>query len=62
MPPAPAALTPTLHGNGFWSTGALDGIAASPPPQANAVTFSTPGVYPYVCLVHPFMKGTVTVQ
>ncbi|HUR83854.1 MAG TPA: hypothetical protein VMY78_00790 [Solirubrobacteraceae bacterium] len=56
-----AVLTPTLHGNGFWSTGIMDGIAASPPPGSGQLTFGTAGVYPYVCLVHPFMKGTITV-
>jgi plastocyanin len=61
VPGPPVALSPALHGNGFWSTGALDGIAASPLPQANTVTFSTPGIYTYVCLIHPFMKGRVTV-
>jgi plastocyanin len=58
----PAALSPTLHGNGFWSTGVMDAVAASPPPGAGAVTFSTPGTYQFVCLIHTFMKGTITVQ
>jgi plastocyanin len=26
------------------------------------VTFSTPGTYPFVCLIHTNMKGTITVQ
>ena len=29
--------------------------------RVNAVTFSTPGTYTFYCLIHPFMKGTVTV-
>jgi plastocyanin len=58
----PAALSPTLHGNGFWNTGVMDAVAASPPPGAGAVTFSTPGTYQFVCLIHTFMKGTITVQ
>lgn len=62
LPGTPVALSPTLHGNGFWSSGALDGAAASPLPRSSDVTFSTPGVYPYVCLIHPFMQGRVTVQ
>jgi plastocyanin len=57
-----AGLTPTLHGNGFWNSGVLDQSSASPPPAANAVTFSTAGTYTYYCLIHPFMKGTVVVQ
>jgi plastocyanin len=61
-PPAPAALTPTLHGNGFWSTGALDTIAATPLPTSNQVTFAAPGTYQFYCMIHPFMHGTVVVQ
>ncbi len=61
LPPAPAALSPTLHGNGFWNSGALDAVPASPLPPANVVTFTTAGTYGYVCVIHPFMRGTVTV-
>lgn len=61
-PPAVAALTPTLHGIGFWNSGALDRANATPLPPASQVTFTTPGTYTYYCLIHPFMKGTVTVQ
>jgi plastocyanin len=61
-PPAPAALTPTLHGNGFWNSGILDQDKTTPLPAANAVTFAAAGTYTYYCLIHPFMKGTVVVQ
>jgi plastocyanin len=62
-PPAgPAALTPTLHGNGFWNSGALDLDGATPLPPSNVVTFAAPGTYNFYCLIHPFMKGTVVVQ
>lgn len=27
-----------------------------------SVTFDTPGTYPYHCSIHPYMKGTITVQ
>jgi plastocyanin len=57
-----ASLSPTLHGNGFWNSGVLDASAASPLPLANQVKFTTPGTYTFYCLIHPFMKGTVTVQ
>jgi plastocyanin len=61
-PPAgPATLTPTLHGNGFWNTGGIDSNP-SPLPLAGSVTFGQAGTYTFYCLVHPFMKGTVTVQ
>ena len=59
---APASLSPALHGNGFWNSGALDAVAPSPLPLSGKLTFDEPGIYPYVCLIHPFMKATVTVQ
>jgi plastocyanin len=61
-PPNPAALTLTSHGNGFWNSGVLDSLAATPLPASNAVTFSQAGTYQFYCLVHPFMHATVTVQ
>ncbi|MDX6714777.1 MAG: hypothetical protein QOH30_1335 [Baekduia sp.] len=52
----------TQHGDGFLNTGVLDGDPQSPQPQAATVTFSTPGTYQYICLVHPdTMKGQVVV-
>jgi plastocyanin len=51
-----------LHGNGFWNSGALDRVSATPLPQASQVTFGAPGTFTYYCLIHPFMKGTVVVQ
>jgi plastocyanin len=62
-PPAgPAALTPTLHGNGFWNSGVLDVDKATPLPPSNSVTFAAPGTYNFYCMIHPFMHGTVVVQ
>jgi plastocyanin len=62
-PGAPAALTPTLHGNGFWNTGVMDSSSATPQlPSSNQVTFAAPGTYQFYCMIHPFMHGTVTVQ
>jgi plastocyanin len=58
----PAALSPALHGNGFWSSGIMDAAAASPLPASGSVTLSTPGTYRFVCLIHPFMKETITVR
>jgi plastocyanin len=54
----------TNHGDGFWNTGLL----ASPGrpignfPTKQTITFSKPGTYTYICLLHPEMKGTVEVQ
>ena len=61
-PPAAAALTPLLHGNGFWNSGALDARRRRPLPQANKVTFAAAGTYEFYCLIHPFMHGTITAQ
>ena len=57
----PASLTPTLHGNGFWNSGVLDAAAKTPLPQSNSVTFAAAGTYTLYCMIHPFMKATVTV-
>lgn len=57
----PAALTPTLHGNGFWNAGVLDQSKSSPLASSNKVTFAAAGTYTFYCLIHPFMKTTVTV-
>jgi plastocyanin len=61
-PPAAAAFTASSHGNGFWNSGVLDSVAASPLPQANRVTFSQAGTYTFHCLIHPFMQATVVVS
>jgi|tagenome__1003787_1003787.scaffolds.fasta_scaffold20820268_1 plastocyanin len=58
----PVSLTPTTHGNGFWNSGALDAAGQTPLPESSSVKFDTPGTYTYYCLIHPFMRGTVTVQ
>jgi plastocyanin len=60
-PGTPASLTPQLHGNGFWNAGAMDNVPFTPLPSNNSVTFSAPGTYEFYCLIHPFMRGTVTV-
>jgi plastocyanin len=55
-----ATLTPQLHGNGFWNSGILDAAGATPLPKSNSVLFGAAGTYTFVCLIHPFMKATVT--
>jgi plastocyanin len=57
----PASLSSTLHGNGFWSSGLLDTSTSTPLAASNQVTFGAPGTYTFYCLIHPFMKATVTV-
>lgn len=61
-PPAPIALSSASHGNGFANTGILDQDKTTPNPVANRITFTAPGTYQYICLVHPFMHGTVVVK
>jgi len=58
----PAAMSPALHGDGFWNSGALDDVPPSPLPLSGELRFDEPGTYPYVCLIHVFMKATITVQ
>jgi plastocyanin len=62
-PPGTAgSLAPTSHGNGFWNSGVLDLSSATPLPPSSKVTFAAPGTYTFYGVIHPFMKGTVTVQ
>jgi plastocyanin len=61
-PGSPAHLTPTYHGNGFWSSGPMDESNATPFQSSNSVTFSTAGTYQFYCLIHPFMHATVVVK
>jgi plastocyanin len=60
-PGTTASFRSTLHGNGFWNTGLLDAVP-SPLPASAQVTFGQAGSFTFLCLVHPFMKGTVIVQ
>jgi plastocyanin len=62
--PPTAPLPPydgTNHGNGFLNSGVLDNIPPSPLPNVARVAFSKPGTYPYECVIHEGMEGTVTV-
>jgi plastocyanin len=49
--------TSTSTGDVRWSTGNI-----APGADADAIPFDTPGVYAYMCALHPFMKGTVEVS
>ena len=64
-PTAPAVFGGTENG-GFVNTGLLDTDPTSPLPGSARITFTTPGTYKYVCLVHSDgingMAGTITVQ
>jgi plastocyanin len=60
-PPSLPPYDGTTHGNGFFNTGILDGDPKSPQPSSAKVTFSKAGTYSFICLIHPFMHGTVVV-
>ena len=61
-PATMGTLTKTLHGNGFWNSGVLDTDEGTPLAASDRVTFGAPGAYDFYCMIHPFMKATVTVQ
>lgn len=57
----PIVVSPPAHGNGFANLGALDRDSTTPLPASGKIMFPTPGTYQYVCLIHPFMRGTIIV-
>ena len=61
-PGTPVSETPTTHGNGFLNSGILLGRGYPRGPHSFSVTFPTPGVYAYRCMVHPEMRGSITVS
>jgi len=62
-PPTGAAqLTKASHGNGFWNSGVLDARRRTPMPESNSVRMAEAGTYTFVCMIHPFMKGTVVAK
>lgn len=58
---AVAAYTSGLHGNGFWNSGVLDNSTITSRPSSKRLRFTAPGKYTLYCLIHPNMRGTVTV-
>jgi plastocyanin len=58
----PIQLGSTSHGNGFANTGGLDRDGTTPLPPSQQIDFTTPGVYHFICLIHPFMHGTIVVK
>lgn len=61
-PPAPAAFSSALHGNGFWNSGALDSAGVTPLPNRSQVRLAAAGAYRFYCLIHPFMRATITAR
>jgi plastocyanin len=69
-PGAASTAPPPYTGKGYWNSGVLvheiPGLPNPPPAEARKVTLRlsdsiSPGSYRYVCLVHPFMEGTLEV-
>jgi plastocyanin len=70
QPPArPGGTAPPLPpytGKGYWNSGALLHTAAPPEAGPKSVTVRiaadiAPGSYPYICILHRFMAGTIEV-
>lgn len=61
-PTSPVSYDGANHGNGFLNSGILDDDSRSPFAKEFSATFTKPGTYGYLCLVHgPDMSGKVTV-
>jgi plastocyanin len=62
-PTQPVTESPTNHGDGFANVGALDNDPATKTiPSSGKIDFTTAGTYQFVCLIHPFMHGTIIVK
>lgn len=60
-PGSPIEISSTSHGNGFGNAGAMDRDPSTRLASSAKITFTTPGVYHYQCMIHPFMQGTIDV-
>jgi plastocyanin len=60
-PGAPVVIDGANHGDGLVNTGVMDGSSATPFPQKVTVSFSQPGTYTFLCAIHTFMTGKITV-
>jgi len=62
-PVQPILLDPASHGNGFGNIGALDTDPTTKQiPTSGQIKFTAPGTYHFICLIHPFMHGTIIVK
>jgi hypothetical protein len=52
----------TNHGNGFLSSGVLDGDDGGLVPRTWSVRFTKAGSYQFICLLHPVMRATIVVS
>ncbi len=62
-PTQPVTESLTTHGDGFANTGALDTNPKSATiPSSGKIDFTQAGTYHFICLIHPFMHGTIIVK
>jgi plastocyanin len=62
-PTQPITESLTAHGDGFANTGALDTSPKSATiPSSGKIDFTQAGTYQFICLIHPFMHGTIIVK
>jgi plastocyanin len=62
-PPQPATESLTSHGDGFANVGVLDNNPATKTiPSSGKIDFTQAGTYHFICLIHPFMHGTIIVK
>ena len=62
---APNAPIEVLDGANFVTSGILatqPPAPGAPPSDTFSLTFSKPGTYAFLCLIHTYMRGTVTVE
>lgn len=57
--PTPAGQDAPWDGEGAWSSGVLDGTAKA---VSYEMRFGAAGTYRFECLIHPVMRGTVSVR
>lgn len=61
---APGAPVEKFSGTGYVNSGVMSKQPQAPgvpPNDTFALTFDTPGTYSFVCLIHPYMDGSVVV-
>ena len=61
----PGAPVETHSGAGFFSSGIMSKEPLWPGPAPKdtfTLTFDAPGTFEYICLVHPYMRATITVE
>ena len=62
-PPGTITESLTSHGNGFANTGVLDRDPATQQIlPSSQIKFTQAGTYQFICLIHPFMHGTIIVK